>query len=225
SSPGTAAEAATNWNDDCIVASTQLASKVDGSQEQAREERLHERKRTVRQRIKWINSIRLSGLILAVICLAFTGIGAFETIQDGNEIAKLEADNKRLHAAATLQESHSAEVRLEEAHQNYLYSQLGTVALAAVSLALFSLCLLIVPRSLRNELVDIVNELDLIAIPSISYEQRAQKQLQIQQLELKRYYNQTLHQSAYIFWVGVASMLIGVAIVVGTIIIVRNWGT
>jgi hypothetical protein len=50
-------------------------------------------------------------------------------------------------------------------------------------------------KSYRLDLTDVENQLDLVRIPDQSQEQKAQKLLQIQQFELKRYYDQTLRQS------------------------------
>jgi hypothetical protein len=79
--------------------------------------------------------------------------------------------------------------------------------------AIFTINYTVRLRSLRGELVDIDNQLDLIRIPDQSQEQKAQKLLQIQQLELKRYYDQTLSQSKGIFYVGVATMVLGFGII------------
>jgi hypothetical protein len=68
-------------------------------------------------------------------------------------------------------------------------------------------------KHLRNDLKDIDNQLDMIRIPEQSHEQKAQKLLQIQQFELKRYYDQTLRQSTGIFWVGIAAMLLGFLVI------------
>src|ERR1700730_3570664 len=68
-------------------------------------------------------------------------------------------------------------------------------------------------KSLRNDLSDIDNQLDLIRIPDQSQEQKAQKLLQIQQFELKRYYDQTLRQSNSIFYVGVITMILGFSVI------------
>jgi hypothetical protein len=68
-------------------------------------------------------------------------------------------------------------------------------------------------KSLRYDLSDIDNQLDLIRIPDQSQEQKAQKLLQIQQFELKRYYDQTLRQSNGIFYVGVLTMILGFSVI------------
>jgi hypothetical protein len=72
-------------------------------------------------------------------------------------------------------------------------------------------------RSTRQEIVDLDNEADLLRISSQSHEQKAQKLLRIQQLELKRFYDQTLRQSSMIFVVGVVAMTLGFAIIITTL--------
>jgi len=81
-------------------------------------------------------------------------------------------------------------------------------------------------KTLRGELSDIENQLDLIRIPDQSQEQKAQKLLQIQQFELKKYYDQTLRQSNGIFWVGVITMILGFLVIAWSMYFVsRHFGT
>jgi hypothetical protein len=68
-------------------------------------------------------------------------------------------------------------------------------------------------QSLHSDLYDIDNQLDLLRIPDRSPEQKAQKLLQMQQFELKRYYDQTLRQSNGIFYVGVITMILGFGVI------------
>jgi Ca2+/Na+ antiporter len=192
-----------------------------------REQRLQERRRAVRTRIRLFSGIRAFAMVIALLFLALAAAIATDISRTGADVTRLESDLKTLAAVPEGQrkenEMNAAQLQLGVSRAKYSDMKLGSATIAAMALTSVLLCLVIAPRSLQNELVDIANELDLIAIPSISFEQRAQKQFQIQQLELKRYYNQTLHQSAYIFWVGVASMLVGIAIVIGTIFFVHSW--
>jgi NADH:ubiquinone oxidoreductase subunit K len=95
-------------------------------------------------------------------------------------------------------------------------TQLGKI----MSLA-FIFCALIVvavagsqsTQPLEHEISDIDNELDLRAIPVTSHEQKAQKLLSIQQIQLKRYYDQARSQSTRIFFVGIAAMALGFAVI------------
>ena len=77
-------------------------------------------------------------------------------------------------------------------------------------------------RSVRSDSSDILNRQELLTLSSQSREQKAQKLLQIQQFELKRYYNQTLTQSKYIFTVGVVAMSLGFTIIGGSLYLVYD---
>lgn len=75
-------------------------------------------------------------------------------------------------------------------------------------------------RSLRTpsneyitELQEIENELDLLSISHSSLEERSEKLFKHHHLELKRYYDENLKQSSWIFVVGIACILIGFAII------------
>lgn len=60
---------------------------------------------------------------------------------------------------------------------------------------------------------DIENELDLLSISEASIEQRAEKLFKLHQFELKKYYDQTLRQSSWIFVGGFACIVIGFTII------------
>jgi hypothetical protein len=77
-------------------------------------------------------------------------------------------------------------------------------------------------RATRQAIVDLDNEEDLLLINAQSHEQKAQKLLRIQQLELKRFYDQTLRQSSMIFAVGVVAMALGFAIIIATLYFVGH---
>ncbi|PGA99653.1 hypothetical protein COL93_20280 [Bacillus toyonensis] len=64
-----------------------------------------------------------------------------------------------------------------------------------------------------TELQEIENELDLLSISHVSLEERSEKLFKHHHLELKRYYDENLKQSSWIFVVGIACILIGFAII------------
>ncbi|WP_371410830.1 TRADD-N-associated membrane domain-containing protein [Bacillus wiedmannii] len=63
------------------------------------------------------------------------------------------------------------------------------------------------------ELQEVENELDLLIISHSSLEERSEKLFKHHHLELKRYYDENLKQSSWIFVVGIACILIGFAII------------
>lgn len=67
-------------------------------------------------------------------------------------------------------------------------------------------------RSLRRDMEEIAERLDLSELLT-QEERRAQKLFQINSLELKRYYDQALHQRAMIFLVGVLCILSGFGVI------------
>lgn len=186
-----------------------------------REGRLTERQTTLRVGIKWVNRFRIVLLLIGIVF-------AIMTVYYGTVAISLHQKMAFLYVGVITTTEETERHALETAFQNVsnkyddaLTSILGG-AIIATPMLLW--CLVLSPRSRQNELIDASNELDLLSIPSISYEQKAQKLLQMQQLELKRYYSQTLYQSSYIFWVGVSAMIVGVAVVAGTIYYVHSWG-
>ncbi|WP_429704291.1 TRADD-N-associated membrane domain-containing protein [Bacillus paramobilis] len=91
-----------------------------------------------------------------------------------------------------------------------------------VTIALIGLIAIIIffTRPLRKpsnehttELQEIENELDLLSISHLSLEERSEKLFKHHHLELKRYYDENLKQSSWIFVVGIACILIGFAII------------
>ncbi|MFU1885149.1 TRADD-N-associated membrane domain-containing protein [Bacillus wiedmannii] len=64
-----------------------------------------------------------------------------------------------------------------------------------------------------SELQGVENELDLLSISHSSLEERSEKLFKHHHLELKRYYDENLKQSSWIFVVGIACILIGFAII------------
>lgn len=68
-------------------------------------------------------------------------------------------------------------------------------------------------RLIKTEIQSIENELDLMSIKESSREQRAEKLFKLHQIELKKYYDQTLSHSQWIFWVGLLCIFLGFAII------------
>ncbi|ANE85336.1 MULTISPECIES: TRADD-N-associated membrane domain-containing protein [Bacillus cereus group] len=64
-----------------------------------------------------------------------------------------------------------------------------------------------------TELQEIENELDLLSISHSSLEERSEKLFKHHHFELKRYYDENLKQSSWIFVVGIACIIIGFAII------------
>lgn len=72
-------------------------------------------------------------------------------------------------------------------------------------------------RELDDEVVQIDHELDRIKVILQDRERRALKLFQSHSLELRRYYGQVLRHASFIFWVGVACIAAGFAVVGATI--------
>jgi hypothetical protein len=77
-------------------------------------------------------------------------------------------------------------------------------------------------REVGDEILEIDNEIDLLRITDDSPERRAHKLFQLHAIELKRYYDQTLHQGSYIFWVGLLCILLGFGVVGATVLMLRS---
>ena len=85
-------------------------------------------------------------------------------------------------------------------------------------LFLYGLIFLLFPivfsaREIEIEIRDIENELDLLNISEDSIEQRAEKQFKLHQLELKKYYDQTLRHSSWIFFGGIFCLFLGFVVI------------
>ena len=72
----------------------------------------------------------------------------------------------------------------------------------------------------RLDIQDAEGEKDLLTIADDSIQQRAEKLFRVHQLELKKYYDQTLKHSSRIFAVGIVCLLLGFVIIGGTIYLV-----
>jgi hypothetical protein len=68
-------------------------------------------------------------------------------------------------------------------------------------------------RATSEEIQDISNELDLLELVRDERERRATKLLQVNQSDLKRYYEQTLRQGNQIFYAGFVCILFGFAVI------------
>ncbi|MBD2065946.1 hypothetical protein H6F93_00050 [Leptolyngbya sp. FACHB-671] len=68
-------------------------------------------------------------------------------------------------------------------------------------------------REDKIEIQELQNEIELLSIADTSLEQRAEKLFRINQLELKRYYNQSLMSSLWILVVGITCILLGFLII------------
>lgn len=82
------------------------------------------------------------------------------------------------------------------------------------------LLILIPVHEIEIEIRDIENELDLLSISEQSIEQRAEKQFKLHQVELKKYYDQTLRHSSLIFNGGLVCIVMGFAIIFITLYLV-----
>ena len=68
-------------------------------------------------------------------------------------------------------------------------------------------------RELASQIQEFENKRELDSLAGAETEKRAQKLLQVNSFELKRYYDQTLRQGGFIFWVGVLCIVLGFAVV------------
>ena len=69
----------------------------------------------------------------------------------------------------------------------------------------------------RQDIQDAEGEKDLLTIAADPMQQRAEKLFKLHQLELKKYYDQTLKHSIRIFAVGIVCLLLGFVIIGVTI--------
>jgi hypothetical protein len=94
-------------------------------------------------------------------------------------------------------------------------AQIGSIYIGCYGVAFLGLAALNRQRvrTLDEEVTELNNELDLVAIIDRDGERRATKLLQINQFDLKRYYDQTLRQGNQIFYVGLVCILLGFAVI------------
>ncbi len=77
-------------------------------------------------------------------------------------------------------------------------------------------------RGLDEDIRNLEFEADLLNYKPSSQEQRAQKLLSINQYQLRKYYELTLAQGFWIFLVGVACLLIGLAVIAATFVAMNS---
>jgi hypothetical protein len=65
----------------------------------------------------------------------------------------------------------------------------------------------------------IESEVDLLESRDASEEERAEKFFKVHQIEIKKYYDQTLSHSAWIFWFGILCILAGFGIIVASLVL------
>jgi hypothetical protein len=78
--------------------------------------------------------------------------------------------------------------------------------------------------AVTDDLTDAQNELELLRIEGGHPERRAQKMLQVNQLDLRRYYDQTLRQGRLIFYVGIGCIALGFGAVLVALALVSRAG-
>ncbi len=94
-----------------------------------------------------------------------------------------------------------------------LMAQIPSIGFLFYSIMFGSFPILRVSSENVIEIQEIENELDLLSISHSSLEERSEKLFKHHHLELKRYYDENLKQSSWIFVVGIACILIGFAII------------
>lgn len=94
----------------------------------------------------------------------------------------------------------------------------------ALYFTIFPIMNLLMGRTNRidAQILELEEEMDLLRIGDESLEKRAEKQFRIHQGELKRYYDQSLNQSKWIFWVGILSIVAGIGVILITLILIFN---
>jgi len=104
-------------------------------------------------------------------------------------------------------------------HSSIDWTLLGLSVYSFVFLA----ALLFFPLSGIDARIDqIKDEIDLQSVGTKSSEMRAEKQFKLHQKELKRYYDQSLKQGSWIFYIGIANLFAGLIIIGVTLYLVSN---
>ena len=99
-----------------------------------------------------------------------------------------------------------------------IFAAYGVVLLAAILLA--GAQSRARATSASEEITDAQNELDLLRIVEDHPERRAHKLLQVNQLDLKRYYDQTLRQGRLIYYLGVGCIILGFGAIAAAIAVI-----
>ncbi len=97
-------------------------------------------------------------------------------------------------------------------HELSLQSPL-TVVPVLYGLVILVMAASITPSEAESEIRQVEDELDLVQSESAGQEERAQKLFKLHQFELKRYYDQTLRQSKWIFIVGICCLVLGFSVI------------
>jgi hypothetical protein len=90
------------------------------------------------------------------------------------------------------------------------------IPLTLILLTALGLAAAATPWGIDTEIQSVVNETDLTRSSELSIEERAERLFRYHQFELKRYYDQALGQSGWIFRAGLLCIVIGFALIAGT---------
>ena len=105
----------------------------------------------------------------------------------------------------------------------YTLNQFSSILTAIIGFAFLIIPLISYPISRSEESIkEAQNELDLLTMSITSIEERAEKQFKLHQIELKKYYDQTLRHSSWIFVIGILAILFGFGIIGISIYLVIN---
>lgn len=97
---------------------------------------------------------------------------------------------------------------------------IGVIVIYAI--LLFILTLINSTQIYEDEIKNVENEIEMFEYEDSSIEQRAEKQFKVHQYDLKRYYDQSLRHSSWIFVVGIVSLIVGFAIIGYSLYMVNN---
>ena len=109
----------------------------------------------------------------------------------------------------------------------YVFSYSKTVSLILLG---YGLMTLFAPSIMSNpeaetKIAQIENEIDLLSLEDTSSEMRAEKLFKYHQLELKKYYDQTLRHSSWIFLTGLLCIVCGFVFIGITLYLIFNTRT
>jgi hypothetical protein len=108
-------------------------------------------------------------------------------------------------------------ISLEKQHRSLILA-----AGVLVAIAMWASSFAFTPYEFELEIRQTEDELDLIDTEASKDEQDAQKLFKLHQLELNKYYDQTLKQSRWIFFVGLFSLVLGFGVIGITVWVVRD---
>ncbi len=99
-------------------------------------------------------------------------------------------------------------------NHEYGNSDITTIlATSSYGFVFFGLAFLVNVSQAKQDVEDILSEIDLKNIGLEERERRAQKLFQLHQRELKRYYDQSLSQGLWIFFVGIICLILGFTVI------------